>query len=195
MLVLLFGCALALVLRLCMIPFESNDYIYFLQNWYEALAAGGGLPALQKPLPDCNYTLAYLSLLAPLADAGVPALIGVKAVSIAFDFLLAGAVAWLLRIVAGRGRMGQLAGAMLTLFLPTVFRIFAASEVPTNSFVYNTDLKTDGEKETFIKNSLESSKFNLGVKPTKDDHLLTLSTCTNFQERDRWVVQAVEVSE
>lgn len=76
----------------------------------------------------------------------------------------------------------------------TVFRIFAASEVPTNSFVYNTDLTTDGEKETFIKEALAGSKFDLGVKPTKDDHLLTLSTCTNFQERDRWVVQAVKVS-
>ena len=121
LLVLLFGCALALVLRFCLIPFESNDYVYFLQNWYEALADGGGLSALQKPLPDCNYTLAYLTLLAPLAAAGVPALVGVKAVSIVFDFLLAGAVAWLLRIEAGVGRMGQIAGAILTLFLPTVF--------------------------------------------------------------------------
>ena len=121
LLVLLFGCALALILRLCLIPFESNDYVYFLQNWYEALAAGGGLPALRAPLPDCNYTLAYLSLLAPLAAAGVPALVGVKAVSIVFDFLLAGAVAWLLRVQAHLGRMGQIAGAMLTLFLPTIF--------------------------------------------------------------------------
>lgn len=119
--VLLFGSVLALGLRFCLLPYQSSDYVYFLQDWYGQLAANGGLNALHQPLQGCNYTLAYLTLLAPFAGAGIPALPAVKGVSIAFDFLLAGAVARLLRISCGAGRMGQVLGALLTLFLPTVF--------------------------------------------------------------------------
>lgn len=119
--VLIFGGALALGLRLFLVPYQSSDFTNYLQDWYGQMAAGGGMASLRQPLNDCNYTLAYLTLLAPFAEAGFPALPVVKGISIAFDFLLAGAVARLLRRLADASRAVCAAGALLTLFLPTVF--------------------------------------------------------------------------
>ena len=44
--VLLYGSVLALGLRFCLLPYQSSDYVYFLQDWYGQLAANGGLNAL-----------------------------------------------------------------------------------------------------------------------------------------------------
>ncbi|WOC32695.1 MULTISPECIES: glycosyltransferase 87 family protein [Caproicibacterium] len=80
---------LALAVRLSLYPFQSGDYLIYLEKWYAQIAQGGGLPALRQPLADCNYTIAYLTLLTPFTALHVPALAAVKTISVTADFALA----------------------------------------------------------------------------------------------------------
>lgn len=90
---------LALTLRLTLFPYKSGDYLTYLQKWYAQIEQGGGLPALLKPLQDCNYTIAYLTLLTPFAALHIPALYAVKVLSTGADFALALSCALLLKAV------------------------------------------------------------------------------------------------
>lgn len=122
--VVVLGGALALALRICLFPYESADFRTYLEPWYAQMEQGGGIAALAQPLQGCNYPLAYLSLLAPFAGAGVPALPVVKGWSVGFDGVLAFAAALLLRtaLPPGGARRAWCAGVgMAVLFLPQVF--------------------------------------------------------------------------
>ena len=65
---ILFGfiCAtvLGLFVRLCMIPYESHDYVDYLAKWFDYLQTNGGLHALAK-YPG-NYNAPYMTIMALL---------------------------------------------------------------------------------------------------------------------------------
>lgn len=59
------------------------------------------------------------------------------------------------------------------------YQIFSAYKVPNTSDYIQTDFTSDEEKESFIKMIKERNALNVEVEVTKDDNILTLSTCYN----------------
>jgi Gpi18-like mannosyltransferase len=78
---------LTIAVRLPLFSFESNDYRFFVAQWYDFIKANGGLPALRFQF--ANYNVPYLYLLTILTYLPVPVLAGVKVISVLFDLLLA----------------------------------------------------------------------------------------------------------
>ncbi|MGP4005850.1 glycosyltransferase 87 family protein [Streptomyces sp. 4N124] len=108
---------LAVVVRVAMFDHESTDYKFFVKDWYEFISAHGGFGALKYSFAD--YNVPYLYLIAALTYLPIPALIGVKIISVVFDLVLA---YFTYRIVALRhtGRRLPALAAVIVLFLPTV---------------------------------------------------------------------------
>ncbi|MFF0011305.1 glycosyltransferase 87 family protein [Streptomyces sp. NPDC005374] len=109
----------AVAVRATMYRYQSGDYELFVSRWYAYIDTNGGFSALSNT-SFADYNVPYLYLLAILTYLPVPVLAGVKAISIAFDLLLAFFVH---RIVAERyeRRSWQpFAAAAAVLFLPTV---------------------------------------------------------------------------
>lgn len=116
--------ALSALLRYGLMPFRSPDYVQFLEPWYNTFAAYGGPAALWMDVGDYNYLYRFLlSLMVFLPNP----VVAVKLLSIVFDYIGAGAGAYLAFVLltqAGRPRREAWAtsacvGAVL-LFLPTV---------------------------------------------------------------------------
>ncbi|WP_206305556.1 glycosyltransferase 87 family protein, partial [Actinacidiphila soli] len=109
----------ALAVRATMYRYQSGDYDFFVSRWYAYIDTNGGFSAL-KNTSFADYNVPYLYLLAILTYLPVPVLAGVKAISIAFDLLLAFFVH---RIVAqryGKHSWQPIAAAAVVLLLPTV---------------------------------------------------------------------------
>ena len=109
--------AIAVAARLAMFSYESFDYEVFLKSWYEFISTHGGFGAFKYSFSD--YNVPYLYLIALLTYLPIPALIGVKILSVVFDLVLA---YFTYRIVALRhtGRRLPALAALIVLFLPTV---------------------------------------------------------------------------
>ncbi|RPA19760.1 glycosyltransferase 87 family protein [Gordonia sp. OPL2] len=75
----------ALGVRWWFLDVETLDYRAFLSRWYSTLD-DQGFGAFRERFADYNYP--YLYLLWLLTVAKIPALVGIKAVSIAFDLVL-----------------------------------------------------------------------------------------------------------
>ncbi|GAA3576215.1 hypothetical protein GCM10022197_36790 [Microlunatus spumicola] len=107
-----------LAARVPMLSQQSGDYRAFLLPWYEHLAQAGGFAGLGDTFS--NYNTPYLVLLAVLTHLPVDPLVGVKAVSIAFDVLLAGFAYGIVREVRPTTRWLPVVAFGATLCLPTV---------------------------------------------------------------------------
>ncbi|MGU3291971.1 glycosyltransferase 87 family protein [Williamsia sp. M5A3_1d] len=79
--------AAAVGLRLVFLDHRSLDFTAFLDRWYTHIADNGGFAAFSESFADYNYP--YLYLIAILTYLHIPALVGIKGISIAFDVLLA----------------------------------------------------------------------------------------------------------
>lgn len=112
--------AVALLVRYLMLHWQSLDFGYFLHRWYRTIEHKGGFRAL-KDTGFADYNVPYLYLLAALTYLPGSALVGIKAISIAFDLLQA---FFVFRIVAlrypRRDAWQPFAAALLSLLLPTV---------------------------------------------------------------------------
>ena len=74
-----------------------------------------------------------------------------------------------------------------------LYDVFAAWEANVTSVVYTADFSNEETKRKFLDAALAGSVLDTGIIPATDDHILTLSTCTQLGSRStRWVVQAVE---
>ncbi|MFI0446883.1 hypothetical protein [Actinomadura sp. 6N118] len=109
--------ALAVAVRVVMFDHESFDYKGFVKSWYDFISAHGGFSALKYDF--ANYNVPYLYLIAGLTYLPVPALAGIKIISVVFDLALA---YFVYRVVALRhpGRWSPQLAALIVLFLPTV---------------------------------------------------------------------------
>jgi Gpi18-like mannosyltransferase len=107
----------AIAVRLVFFPFRSGDYDAYFSQWYAFIAQHGGFAALRYNF--ANYNVPYLYLLTLLTYTPIPALYGIKLISVAFDLLLA---LFTYRIVALRrpGTWWPMVAAAVVLFLPTV---------------------------------------------------------------------------
>ncbi|MCE7007252.1 hypothetical protein LWC34_31180 [Kibdelosporangium philippinense] len=108
---------LTVAVRLVLLDFQSMDYRMFVAQWYDFIKANGGFSALRYQF--ANYNVPYLYLLAVLTYLPVPALVGVKVISILFDLLLAFYAYKLVALKYPRGWVPFLAAATVSL-LPTV---------------------------------------------------------------------------
>jgi Gpi18-like mannosyltransferase len=107
----------AVSVRLVFFPFRSGDYDAFVGQWYSFITQHGGFAALRYDFAD--YNVPYLYLLTLTTYVPVPALYGVKLLSIVFDLLLA---YFTYRIVALRrpDTWWPTLAAAIVLCLPTV---------------------------------------------------------------------------
>jgi Gpi18-like mannosyltransferase len=107
----------AVAVRVAMFRYQSMDYLTSLSRWYEFIAGNGGFRALRYEF--ANYNVPYLYLLAALTYLPIPALTGIKLISVAFDLLLAYFVYRIVNLRYPGSWPPVLAGAIV-LFLPTV---------------------------------------------------------------------------
>lgn len=107
----------AVALRWAFVDFVTSDYTAFLAQWYDHLKQAGGFPGLADEF--ANYNTPYLVLLAALTYLPVPALAGIKAISIAFDLLLAFFAFRIVRLLRPDARWLQVGLTGAVLLLPT----------------------------------------------------------------------------
>lgn len=69
------------------------------------------------------------------------------------------------------------------------YDVFAAYEADVEGIVYQLNLEEKNRQQEFIDACLESSVIDTGIVPTKDDPVLTLSTCPSSGYASRLVVQ------
>lgn len=111
----------ALLIRLAAFGFESGDFIQFLHPWTEALRGQSIAAGIANYAGDYNVTYTYI--LALVSRLPVRDLYAIKAVSVAFDFLLAFAASRLAAsgLTGERRQRFALGGAAAVLFAPTVW--------------------------------------------------------------------------
>ena len=107
-----------LAARVPMLGEQSGDYRAFLLPWYEHLLSAGGFAGLADSFS--NYNTPYLALLAVLTYLPVDPLVGVKAISIVFDVLLAFFAYRIVREVRPGSRWLPVLAFGATFLLPTV---------------------------------------------------------------------------
>lgn len=71
------------------------------------------------------------------------------------------------------------------------YQIYAAYETELTSPTYQNQFSSETSKEDFISFGLERSAIGTGVQPGTEGRVITLSTCTSYNNSTRWVVQAV----
>ena len=72
------------------------------------------------------------------------------------------------------------------------YDIYAAYEVGLTAKTYQQEFSSPEEKQDFIQYGLGRSVIDMGIMPTPEDTIITLSTCSGSGRNTRWVVQAVQ---
>lgn len=111
---------IALLIRYTGRDFISYDMKFFLIKWYDYIKEGGGLYALKKQVGD--YGLLYQTIISSFTYINIKPVYCYKIVSVIFDFLLAGSIAY---FVAGFqnnafSKKRFCCAYVLVLLLPTV---------------------------------------------------------------------------
>jgi len=79
------------------------------------------------------------------------------------------------------------------------YKIFAAYEYDDRHILNSFDFSKDEVYEQYLKDCLNPHSSNSivreGVTLTKDDRILTLSTCTNYNSNKRFLVQGVLIND
>lgn len=71
------------------------------------------------------------------------------------------------------------------------YDVFAAQSASTKAIIYGLGIETDQRKEEFFRFAQDYSFFETDLKPTTEDRVLTLSTCTGSGHVYRWVVLGI----
>lgn len=75
------------------------------------------------------------------------------------------------------------------------YRVFSAGIVKDTAENYKLSYATDEEFEAYIQLCRDSSNYQVDVPVTKDSRIVSLSTCTNVREDERFLVQGVLIEE
>ena len=108
---------LALAIRFFYKDFQSLDYLWFLEVWFNQIKEGGGFIALSEPVS--NYSPLYIYFLTGMTYLPINSLYSIKILSIIFDFIAAYYVFKLMELKFKGKFVSYIAGAII-LFLPTV---------------------------------------------------------------------------
>lgn len=73
------------------------------------------------------------------------------------------------------------------------YQIFSYRDVPETDSVYSVGFMPDETFETFVDEMMQASYENTGIEVTKEEKVLTLSTCSDAG--NRFVVHAVRIAE
>jgi sortase B len=72
------------------------------------------------------------------------------------------------------------------------YYVFATYETDEIGDTYSYNFETDEEFENYIKISIAKREYDTGIDNlTKDDKIITLSTCTRGNDTKRYIVQMV----
>lgn len=111
--------AVAMLVRCLLMDHQSDDYLLFLNPWYEVIREGGGFAAIAQPVG--NYNVPYLYFIALISYLNVPNLYLYKLFSIFLDVILAWGGFRLVRVLVGEKRsVSPLVAFAVLLFVPTV---------------------------------------------------------------------------
>lgn len=112
---------LSLGIRFFMKDFESGDYLFFLEGWFDYLKDNRGILALKNYPGD--YNAPYMTILALLTYIPINKLYLIKGVSVIFDFALAISSGLLVKELTkdkDKGNILFLITYSIVLMLPTV---------------------------------------------------------------------------
>ena len=70
------------------------------------------------------------------------------------------------------------------------YRVFSAYETPAISTTYSMTFANEDAFYSYLLEMQEKSAVDLGVTMSREDKIITLSTCTNEADDNRIVVQA-----
>lgn len=121
------------LIRSYFISIKSDDYLYFLEGWFNSLKENGGLLALKMNLGD--YNMPYMQLMALLTYLPIDPLYSIKALSIIFDYLGAIFTGMLIYEIT-KSKDASILGFFITVMLPTV--ILNSSAWAQCDFIYVT---------------------------------------------------------
>lgn len=68
------------------------------------------------------------------------------------------------------------------------YQIFSCYAAPTNHPAYTYDFPTSEDYEVFLETLQRSAEYNTGMTVTKEDQVVTLSTCVNTRKDYRYLV-------
>jgi hypothetical protein len=109
----------AVAVRWAFVDFQSGDFVAFLSRWWSYIEQHGHLAALSDG-SFSNYNTPYLVLLALATYLPVRAITAIKAISIAFDLLLAITASRLVAAVRPRSPWLPFVAFAIVALLPTV---------------------------------------------------------------------------
>ena len=72
-----------------------------------------------------------------------------------------------------------------------MYKVFAASVVKDTSDAYNLTYNSDEEFESYLNLCRESSNYQVDVEVNAQSQIVSLSTCTNVKEDERFLLQGV----
>lgn len=70
------------------------------------------------------------------------------------------------------------------------YEIFAVQTADAKGIVYRLDIKQSSLEEEFLQSCIDNSVIDTGITPGKEDHILTLSTCTSVGYSNRLAVHS-----
>ncbi len=111
----------SLIIKINLITVETNDYRSFLSKWMTIIRENGGIRAIKENIGD--YNTPYLIIMAILSYLPINDLIGIKIISIVFDYVLSTAVFFIILELFKKDEKKYLyasTGFLLTTLLPTV---------------------------------------------------------------------------
>ncbi|MCR5416512.1 MAG: hypothetical protein K6E79_06940 [Pseudobutyrivibrio sp.] len=96
---------ISLLIRYSLRDIHSYDADGCLLAWYDDIKANGGIFGLGKPVSGLNYSFTYQFLIALMTHIPIEPLYAYKILSCIFDYLLAGAVAYLVYDISESHKM------------------------------------------------------------------------------------------
>ncbi len=112
---------IAYFIRHVNLEYLSGDYYYYLRVWMQEIIARGGFASLSYSIGD--YSVPYVFILTVLSYLTSEWMVGIKLVSIFFDFILAGTIGWLVYVSEPKDKGAHtqsILAALIVLFVPTV---------------------------------------------------------------------------
>lgn len=76
-----------------------------------------------------------------------------------------------------------------------VYQVFSAGVVKATANNYNVDFNTDEEFQNYLELCRSSSNYQVDVELHSGSRIVSLSTCTNVQEDERFLLQGVLIEE
>ncbi len=113
------GIIFAVFIRWVCVPNKSVDYKYFLDPWYDFIAANGGFSALKHGFADYTPPYLYWILIATTLLSGLPKIFAIKLFAMSVDFVCAFFTYKIVRLKYPEGRMATFA-FLAVILSPTV---------------------------------------------------------------------------